>query len=144
MEYKDETISSPEQFSLLAKEYSEKVKKLKQEQVLLLETLFSLSWIFRFIWRNVGFLKIKNVIREREKETQSQFETLFDAFNIEKSEMCFACPKRIWNLRGCIKYAIVKEAEVCELMLKVRFAFPEINEFLVQNVNSIKALTKLI
>lgn len=114
MEYNDNLISSPDEFALLAKEYSEKLKRSKLESKSLFEKLYLLNWVYGYIAIRIRNMRIRNEFKALEKEVSQNIALLLSELETEFSETNIALPKRPNNLRFCLKFAIQKETEFLE------------------------------
>ncbi len=114
MEYNDNIISSPDEFALLAKEYNEKLKRSKLESKSLFEKLYLLNWVYGYIAIRIRNMRIRNEFKALEKEVSQNIALLLSELETVFSETNIALPKRPYNLRFCLKFAIQKETEFLE------------------------------
>lgn len=145
MEYNDNTISSPDEFALLAKEYNEKLKRSKLESQKLFESLYLLNWIYGFISKHIRVLKTKTRFQEFEKKISSDISLLFSELNSTFENQKLEIPKRIPNLRFCLQFALENETNFLrELIPFLDDDKPILREIAFSHLDLISALSKYI
>lgn len=142
MEYNDNLISSPDEFALLAKEYNEKLKRSKLESKSLFEKLYLLNWVYGYIAIRIRNMRIRNEFKALEKEVSQNIALLLSELETEFSETNIALPKRLNNLRFCLKFAIQKETEFLEELVSfLDEDSPVLREIAFSHLNNIFKLS---
>lgn len=144
MEYNDALISSPEQFSLLAKEYSQRLKQNKILTSQLVQNLALLKWIFAYIERNVGIWKIKDEFKAFGQTTSSWLNCFLQDFEIDENSVVLNKPRRIGNFRSCVRLAIVNQTQAASAALQLQNSIANFEDFVKICLETIKELAKYI
>lgn len=112
MDYNDNQISSPEEFALLAKEYSNTLNKIKKAiETDCVSLLHELCCIYQYIIKNVKQQKILSIFVSIKNQTLQDIQSFENNFPLNLKKNAFN-KIRYNNLRLCLKKSIKLEIEL--------------------------------
>ena len=112
MDYNDNQISSPEEFALLAKEYSNTLNKIKKAiETDCVSLLHELCYIYQYIIKNVKQQKILSIFVSIKNQTLQDIQSFENNFPLNLKKNTFN-KIRYNNLRLCLKKSIKLEIEL--------------------------------
>jgi hypothetical protein len=130
LQYIDNLIPSPEDFAMMAKEYSLRLKREKLYRTVCEETdeilideicylLKFLNWLYAYTKRNVNSIKLKTIFDNMEKQSALDLANFENRFFSNPKKRSLTKPRKLNNLNSCIKLATYSEAELTQKLLSL-------------------------